>query len=87
MLSAMKTAESMDLYTAWWREYRRSDKVPAIVVISTGEWPIIEVSLCKTLMRDAEKDLIANVPLQRKRAAIVANKHAVGDGRKMWSRH
>ena len=74
MLSAMKTAESMDLYTAWWREYRRSDKVPANVVIPTGEWPIIEVSLCKTLMRDAEKDLIANVPLQRKRAAIVASK-------------
>jgi hypothetical protein len=74
MLSAMKTAESMDLYTAWWKEYRRSDKVPANVVIPTGEWPIIEVSLCKTLMRDAEKDLIANVPLQRERAAIVANK-------------
>ena len=74
MLSAMKTAESMDLYTAWWKQYRRSDKVPANVVIPTGEWPIIEVSLCKTLMRDAEKDLIANVPLQRERAAIVAAK-------------
>ena len=74
MLSAMKTADSLDMYTAWWEQYRRSDEVPADVVIPTGEWPIIEVSLCKKLMREAEKDLIANVPLQRERAAMIAGK-------------
>lgn len=74
MLNAMKTPESMDLYTAWWEQYRRSDQVPTSVVTPTGGWPIIEVSLCKALMRDAEKDLLANIPLQRERAAIFARR-------------
>lgn len=70
----MKTPNSMDLHTAWWEQFRRSDKVPANVVVPAGEWLIIEVSLCKTLMRDAEKDLLASIPLQRSRAAAARNR-------------
>ena len=62
----------MDLYTAWWEQYRRFNKVPAIVVVPAREWPVIEVILCKAPMRDAEKDLLANIPLQRTRAAAAA---------------
>ena len=70
-LRALKTAVSMDLYNAWWIEYRRSDDVPDDVVIPDGEWPIIEMSLFKSLLRLAETDLSKNIPLQRERAAAV----------------
>ena len=53
-LSALKTADSLDLYEAWWEQYRRSDEVPDDVVIPDGEWPIIEMRLFKSLLRNAE---------------------------------
>ena len=72
MLNAMKNPNSMDLYTAWWEQFRCSDKVPANVIVSAGEWPIIEVSLCKTLLRDVEKDLLANIPPQSTAIALIS---------------
>ena len=48
-LRALKTADSLDLYEAWWEQYRRSDEVPDDVVIPDGEWTIIEMRLFKSL--------------------------------------
>ena len=62
---------SLDLYNAWWEQYRESDLVPRDVVVPDGGWPIIELSLFKIILRNAEEDLSKSIPLQKERAALM----------------
>ena len=70
-LRALKTSVSLDLYNAWWEQYRESDLVPRDVVVPDGGWPIIEMDLFKIILRKAEEDRSRNIPLQKERAALM----------------